>query len=863
MLKQKKILIVEDNELNRELLREILWGEYTVLEAENGREALNVLEERADDIALILLDVMMPVMDGYAFLEAIRETPRFTQIPVIVMTQEDSEADEITALSHGATDFVPKPYRPRVILHRVASIIKLRETAAMVNQLKYDQLTGMYSREFFYQMVIKRLAEHPEKEYSIVCSNIENFKLYNDAFGVKAGDRLLCSIAGIARSALGETCICGRFAADRFLFLQERSMEAADRLSASSLNASHHSAACNAIIKWGVYEIVDRSVPVEQMCDRAFLAVDSIKGKYHKWVAVYDDEVRSRLLRTQAITDAMESALSQGQFSVYLQPKYSLNDDCLCGAEALVRWTHPELGFLSPGEFIPIFERNGFITRLDRYVWEEVCRLIQTWSGKGMLSLPVSVNVSRADLYQPNLVETLTELVRRYDVPPAFLHLEITESAYTDNPTQIIDTVRELRNRGFVIEMDDFGSGYSSLNMLNQMKIDILKLDMKFIQSETAKPTDRGILHFIVDLAKWMSLGVVAEGVETREQLNRLREIGCDYVQGYFFSKPIPAEAFERTFLNQPLQMHIEKPGAGASVPTLIIADEDESRRAQTAALFSENYRVLDSGTADQAMDDVQGHARQVSAVIASMTLPGDGAAQLTACMRRNETAWRIPVLATGPAEVVLEEAAIAMGADDYAAYPCTPALLQRRLSRVLGMDAHHRREHELQKEANLDYLTGLLNRRGMHVAINALRQEDLPLTTYLFDLDGLKGINDRIGHMAGDSMIRTFADILRRCTREGDILVRYGGDEFVVLLRHLGDIGIAKKKAAEICRAFNECILADGSRAACSVGIALCGVDERPSEELIRRADEALYAAKRSNKGGLCVFPDKPETSD
>ena len=336
MLPKRQILVVEDNPLNREMLLEILSGQYAVLEAENGQEALDVLKAHADNIAVILLDVMMPVMDGFTFLEKIKADAELSLIPVIVMTQSDSEADEVAALAHGATDFVPKPYRPQVILHRVASIINLRETAAMVNLFQYDRLTGLYSKEFFYQKVRDRLQEDPDGAYSIVCSNIENFKLFNDTFGVPAGDRLLQEVAGITRQMVGPSAICGRFSGDRFVCLQEREQEILDRASFDP-ERKELTEGRNVVMKWGIYQITDRSVPVEQMCDRAMLAADSIKGQYNCHFAVYDDVLRGKLLREQAITEAMEAALQQGQFMVYLQPKYSLRDDRLSGAEALVR----------------------------------------------------------------------------------------------------------------------------------------------------------------------------------------------------------------------------------------------------------------------------------------------------------------------------------------------------------------------------------------------------------------------------------------------------------------------------------------------------------------------------------------------
>lgn len=542
-MQKKRVLVVEDNELNRELLSQILSREYQVLEAENGRAALDILKEYKGNVSLIFLDVIMPVMDGYAFLDHLRADSSLALIPVVVTTQSNSEEDEVNALSHGATDFVPKPYRPKIILHRAANLIELRENAAMVNQFMYDRLTGVYSREYFYQKVRERLAESSGVPYAIVGSNVENFKVYNDIFGTRAGDQVLRRIAENGRTMVGEDGLCARYGADRFLYLL-RQDQVSDWLRQNGTPGKIANVK-NIVLKWGVYKITDRTVPVEKMCDRAFLVADSIKGHYNQWVAVYDDVLRDKLLREQAITESMEAALTEGQFAVYLQPKYWLQDDTLAGAEALARWIHPELGFLAPAEFVPLFEKNGFITRLDRFVWEQTCKLLRAWREKGYPALPVSVNVSRADVYQEDLPETLSNLVKQYGIEPGQLHLELTESAYTENPGQIITMVDELRRRGFVIEMDDFGSGYSSLNMLSQVRFDILKLDMQFIQTETAKPGEMSLMRFVVKLAKWMNLSTVAEGVETKAQVERLREVGCDYAQGYFFSRPLPVEKFE------------------------------------------------------------------------------------------------------------------------------------------------------------------------------------------------------------------------------------------------------------------------------------------------------------------------------
>ena len=528
VMRQKHILVGEDNELNREMLVDILSDQYVIHEAENGQAALDFLNHSREEIALILLDMMMPVMDGYTFLKKIKAVPEHSLIPVIVMTQGDSEEDEVNALAHGATDFVPKPYRPRIILHRIKGLIDFRETAALANQFKYDHLTGLYSKE------------------------LENFKLYNDAFGAANGDRLLCEIAEFLTEKVEEHELLSRFRADRFMWVKKSEYIYNEEVfTALDQQIRQLPGAGNLHMKWGIYKITDRSVPVEKMCDRVMLAVDSIKGKYLKHYVVYDDAMREKLLREQEIIEEMADSLEDHQFQIYLQPKICLHDGTLAGAEALVRWKHPEKGMISPGEFIPLFEKNGFITQMDQYVWEQTCVLIKEWKAKGYPVVPVSVNVSRADFYITDLTEYMDALVRKYDLQPSDLHLEVTESVYTENPIQILHMIEGLRSRGFVIELDDFGSGYSSLNMLNQMELDIMKLDMKFIQSEMMKPEDQGILRFIIDLAHSMKLSVVAEGIETGEQVERIKKLGCDYAQGYFFSRPVCVEEFEEILKKQ------------------------------------------------------------------------------------------------------------------------------------------------------------------------------------------------------------------------------------------------------------------------------------------------------------------------
>lgn len=863
MLFKKKVLIVEDNEINREMLCSILSDDYNVLQAENGQQALDILRQYSDSISLILLDVNMPVMDGFTFLDTIKEDKELSLIPVIVTTQNNNESDEIEALNHGATDFVPKPYRTQIILHRVAAIIKLRESAAMVNQLKYDSLTGLYSRDYFYQKVKQRLAEYPDEDYCIVCSNIENFKLVKSNLGASESERLLKKVAAITARVAGSTGLCGRIGVDHFSCLIK--CDAGHNFSKENLlgvgeDISHPMK--GVVLRWGAYEITDRSMPVEHMCDRAVFAMESIKNQYNRYFVVYNDFFRKKRMRERDITVAMESALQEGQFTVYFQPKYSLKTNSMVGAEALVRWIHPEWGVVSCEEFIPLFENNGFISKLDYYVCEQVCIQLRLWKEKGYPDLPVSVNVSRADMFEDDLPEIILGLVEKYGIDVTCLHLEVTESAYAENPDQIIKTVDKFRRLGFIVEMDDFGSGYSSLNMLARMSLDILKLDMKFIQSEMDKPTEYSMLGDIVNMAHRAHLSVIAEGVETREQLERMRTIGCDYAQGYFFAKPMPADGFEQLLKTWQQQGGCVDPRSrisGKHNYSLLLIDENDEYRKMVSDVFTErHYRVMEASNVEQALDCIMSaDADNISAVILSMTLPENGATQIFDVLRRDPSLREVPILATIPNSSCLNYYPLALETDDFLC-KCHPVTdLHRRVRKMIDNVSFHHRESILQDEANHDPLTGLLNRRGLQDAMSDVRDNDMPLAVCIFDLDNMKAVNDAYGHEGGDRMLCSFADLLCNMTRSEDVKCRYGGDEFVVLLKHMKDSDTVLKKVNDICHSFLEKTKEEGLPAACSAGIVMCEPNEKLSTEMIGRADRALYRSKRENKGSACMWND------
>ncbi|MDD6816828.1 MAG: EAL domain-containing protein, partial [Firmicutes bacterium] len=682
------------------------------------------------------------------------------------------------------------------------------------------------------------------------------------------GDRLLKEVADIAREMVGSTGFCGRFTADRILCFQQREQEEKDRMNFGAFTEHESSPLLKSVVmRWGIYEITDRSVPVEKMCDRALLAANSIKGQYNRYFAVYDDSLRSRLMREAEISEVMESALADRQFVIYLQPKYSLVEGRIAGAEALVRWNHPKWGMMTPGEFIPLFEKNGFIPRLDQYVWEQVCIRLRDWKEKGYPVVPVSVNVSRADVYQSHLPDTFRDLTEKYGIDPAYLHLEITETTYGENPNQLISTVEQLRKLGFIVEMDDFGSGYSSLNMLSQMELDVLKLDIQFTQNELAKSPELSVLNDVINRAHRLGMSVVAEGIETREQLERLESVGCDYVQGYFLARPMPTADFEELIKKQPVQTEPSGEAARqraqqrarretAGTPGLLVVEEETEYREKVRRAFEGEYQILEASDADSTLAAIREHGSDgISAVILSMTLPGNDTASVMQYFRQEPAFWHVPLLATLPQCDVREELPLTLDADDFLC-KCHPVMdLHRRVERLVGVASCHSRECILREEANRDYMTELLNRRGLQAALASLRKEDLPLAVCIFDLDDLKTVNDTRGHQAGDRMIRRFAELLCQKTRSDDILCRYGGDEFVVILKCMPDEAIAKKKCDDICRSFHEQFAAEGEAISCSAGVALCSRDKMPLTRWIDFADRAMYQAKESEKGSCCVF--------
>lgn len=545
---KRTLLIVEDELVNWEILTEIFKGEYDLVFAEDGEEALVKVEQYKEILSLVLLDLIMPNLSGMEVLARIRAVPDYQDLPVIVASGDQSK--EIECLRSGASDFIQKPYpEPGVILARVHRAIELFESRKIIEYTERDYLTGLYNKEYFYSYAEQYDQHHPEARMDAIVLDINKFRIINERHGKQFADDVLKQLAGRVKEIVhADGGIVCRTEADTFqIYCPHREDYKALMDKASAGLAEEIDAGNRIRLRMGVYSDVDKSLDIERRFDRAKMAADTVHDSYTRNIGVYDDTLhKAELYSTQLIED-FPAAIKEHQFVVCYQPKFDIRADVpvICGAEALVRWNHPTLNMISPGVFIPLFESNGLIEDLDHYVWSEAARQIREWKDKYDFSVPVSINVSRVDLNDAGIIDLLLSILEQYKLDTEDLHLEVTESAYAEDADQIVEMVKRLRALGFLVEMDDFGTGYSSLNMLSTLPIDVLKLDMKFIQTAFAGEKNMDMIEIIIEIARHIPAPVIAEGVETEEQVNALKELGCDIIQGYFFSPPVPAEKFE------------------------------------------------------------------------------------------------------------------------------------------------------------------------------------------------------------------------------------------------------------------------------------------------------------------------------
>ncbi|MFR8599258.1 MAG: putative bifunctional diguanylate cyclase/phosphodiesterase, partial [Clostridioides difficile] len=415
-----------------------------------------------------------------------------------------------------------------------------------------DPLTGADSIDKFKINSNKLFAKNNPEEYALFYIDVDKFKYINDMFGYDMGNDTLIHISNTIASELKEDEIFARVSADHFVLLIKYKTD--DDIK-TRLNNIYNKVQIlsnpkinyyKLILDCGIYKISKSDNDINTIMDRANTARKTIKGGHKNSFAFYDKEMHKKILKEKEIENSMVDALNNGEFIVYFQPKYSLSDYQIIGAEALVRWDNPQKGLIPPIEFIPVFERNGFIVNIDFYVFEEVCKKIREWMDEGQKVVPISVNLSRMHFVNSNFIEKFKLIVDKYKIPTRLIELELTETAVLDNIEGLLDTMNNLKEKGFVISMDDFGTGYSSLNLLKELPVDILKLDRAFFTEKDESNNEKIVISNVIKMAKELKMKVISEGVETISQVEFLKQIGCDMVQGYLFSKPMPVKEFEK-----------------------------------------------------------------------------------------------------------------------------------------------------------------------------------------------------------------------------------------------------------------------------------------------------------------------------
>lgn len=420
------------------------------------------------------------------------------------------------------------------------------------NSGRDDVTRGRNKKEF--ERVASMLLKG-EGEFVIVYANIDRFKLINDAYGDDVGDTVLRKVHEIIDNELLRWDeVSGRIMADNFgMLMRYHSMEKQEhrlaRINEQLAGLVDREGEKYGIkMYFGVYVVEDKNASISMMLERANLALKKALHLAHHNVniGIYDEKERTILSREKELEMKMERALKNGEFVPYLQPKYELENETIGGAEALVRWRDPVEGMIFPNEFIPLFERNGFIVELDLYMFEQVCRLIEKWNKNGYRKVPVSVNMSRGHFVVPEFFERYKEILDKYDIPKDTIEIELTESLFYNEMSRLKELIDRIHDAGMLCSIDDFGSGYSSLNMLKDVEVDALKLDRVFFDKAEDDRRGKSVVNSVIHLAQELELRTVSEGVEVRSQVDYLKEMDCDYIQGYIFAKPMPVRDFER-----------------------------------------------------------------------------------------------------------------------------------------------------------------------------------------------------------------------------------------------------------------------------------------------------------------------------
>lgn len=744
-----------------------------------------------------------------------------------------------------------------------------------------DSMTGLYRYGPFFEKAERLLKGQPDTIFCMIAIDIEHFKLFNEWYGEEAGDKFLISIGEHLKDVEARCdSVAGYMGGDDFAIVIPKDTSVVEKLEHEIKNfVKRYGGSAGFLPAFGIYEIDDKNLSVSMMYDRASIALSSIKGNYLNRTGWYDASMKQKMEADQVLLSEIQRALENREFVFYAQPQCNMLTGKIIGMESLVRWNHPTRGLVMPGEFIPLLESNGFITNLDLYLWDMVCECLHNWIEAGHRPIPISVNVSRIDIYSINVTRVMKELVEKYHIDPALLEIEITESAYAEDYNLIRQVVNDLRKSGFTVFMDDFGSGYSSLNMLKDVNVDVIKIDTKFLDmNENSQNRGVGILETIVRMARLMQLRVIAEGVEKKEQVDFLRNVGCVYGQGYYYYRPLPIEKFEPLLLNE---------------------DQVDYRGIQARQMEELHLEDLfhDDVTSETILNNMLGGMALYDVC--------NGVVEL---LRVNEQYYRV----TGCNPVDLEERRQLIerqvhreDLDEFRdiferAYrnPLGGAEGTIRRYRLCGemMWLHlrvfflragdeHRlfcgsvsdvtalKEQEERLASSQKILSDVLNKKGMggltelQTAIPLIKEwiskrRGQPSFLVLFDFDKHYADNSAFGWPGENQILIENVGKLKNLFREEDIVCRTKENEIMILCKNIGENDMRRKldQVVKDMRA-DQAVAAMKGELSVSAGCMMIADGKADFEDLYRNAREALNQAKAEGKG-VCLIIKKSEVT-
>lgn len=582
------ILLVDDNPDNLRLLSEMLTENgFKTRKVLNGKLALNAVQAVMPD--LILLDIMMPEMDGYEVCRQLKANPQTQEIPILFISALDDTLDKVKAFKLGGSDYITKPFKVEEVLARIEHqltiqrvkkeietlndeleqrvierTLELQQVNAKLSYLAlHDPLTELPNRTLFLERLeqaVEQSKTHVDYQFAVLFLDGDRFKNINDSLGHILGDQLLMAVARRLETCCESGDILARLGGDEFAVLVsgnhilDKAIQVANTIHQKMLQPFHlkqQEFFINFSIGICVGKGYDQPVDILRDADTAMYRAKALgKGQYQ----VFDEEMHRQVLELMQLENDMQRALKRQEFIVYYQPIINLSTGKIVSFEALVRWTHPEKGCMPPGEFISVAEETGLIQPMGFWVLQEACRQLKEWQKQQIVSpeMTISVNLSAKQFSHSNLIEEIDKVLEYAQLEPKYLKLEITESAIIGNLSSVKKVLQQLRERNIQLSLDDFGTGYSSMSYLHRFPLNTLKIDRSFVKLISHCSEDIGIVEAIITLAHKLNMNVIAEGVETVEQMNYLKQLNCEMSQGYLFAKPLDKIAAESLLKQSP-----------------------------------------------------------------------------------------------------------------------------------------------------------------------------------------------------------------------------------------------------------------------------------------------------------------------